>query len=91
MFFKIIIAVTVGLQDIDLAKEAHERADQVFIEVKVVMSHIRRGEEESRTCALVLELVCMADRDELVKLPVHDKSGAGHLVHPTQVIKLLSQ
>ena len=33
----------------------------------------------------------MADRDELVKLAMHDESRAGYTVHTTQIIELLGE
>ena len=38
----IIITVVVSLQNVDLAQEAHQWADQVLIEIKIVMCHVWR-------------------------------------------------
>ena len=55
------------------------------------MRHIWRRQEECRPGAPVLELVSVADRDELVKLAMYDESRAGYTVHTTQIIELLGE
>ena len=78
------------LEDVDLAEEAHQRPDKIFVEVEIVVRHIGRGQKECWPCAPVLQLVCLRDRNKFVPLPVDDESGARHAMHPTQIVELLS-
>lgn len=84
------VTVIVLLQDVDLAEEAHQRPNQVFIKVEIVVCHVGRGQKESWPRAPILQLVCLRNRNKFVFLPVHDEGWARHSVHPTQIVELFS-
>lgn len=72
-----------------LCEKLKHRLDQIMIEVKVIVGHLRRQHQEGLPLALLMKLLRVLEGDQGISLTMNDESGALNVDHRFQIIKML--
>ena len=70
-----------GFHDSRLDKESLQRLDEVFIEAKVIMRHIRWSQKERSASTCFVQILSLTHWNQTIFLPMYYKSRALNLRH----------
>lgn len=78
-----------GLHVYLLRQKLMKRPNEVWIEIEIVVGHLKRKDQKWLARALVMKLLGMLKRDQAVLLPMDDEGRAFDEGHQFQIIKML--